>query len=238
MFLNIPIADDVNCLLKTGQTVDFNSPFLEKKSTTDLSVEVAMKLRIPSHKIFNYLNKFVGDTVKKGDILAKKKALLNNAVVVSESEGVIKEINHLDGKIIISAENSKINRINAFFKGEVVELKKNNLKLKVGQLHEFNLKIASDYFGGEAFYLKDSSNPMFATQTSNKIMIIESVASYIITKAEALGIKGFITLKNPPQDSILPKGQIKNIDDFNKILHLKLPNCFIDKYNNKIYFYR
>lgn len=237
MFLNITIPDNADCLLKPGQKVDFDTPFLEKKISTELSIEIALKLQIPSNKIFNYLKKFVGDTVEKGEILAKKSALLKNHVVVSEHSGIIKEINHVDGIIIISTSGSAVNQTKASFKGEICDIKKDKIKLKVEQLQEFPLKQVDYYFGGETLYLKDPDKPMFALQTSDKILITESVASYLRAKAEALGIRGFVTLKNPPQESNLPKAQIKNIDDLKKIFHLNFPYIYADKSLNKIYFY-
>jgi len=238
MNLTISIPDGVKCLLKPGQTVDSDSDFLENKTTSEITVNISKKLGIASNKIFNYLKKFVGDPIKKGEIIAEKKGLINNITVESNSTGFIKEISHYDGNVIISSSGQQSYKIKAFFKGEVVDLDKNQLKIRVEQMQEFNLKFVTDNFGGQTFYLKDVTKPIFAQQTSNKIMVIESIAAYLKTKAEALGIKGFVTLKTPPQDSNLAKAQIKNTEDFKKVLHLNFPYCLIDKQYSKIYFYR
>ncbi|OGK42521.1 hypothetical protein A3A46_01380 [Candidatus Roizmanbacteria bacterium RIFCSPLOWO2_01_FULL_37_13] len=238
MILTISIPDDAKSLLKSGQKVHFGDPFLEDHIRYEITVEVSKKLRIHSDKIFKYLKKFVGDPVNKGELLAEKKGLIKTHTIISEYTGLIKEINHYEGNVIISTSKSQGNQVKAFFKGEVVEIIKNQLKIKVEETHEFNLKQASKNFGGQTIYLKDSSKPIFATQTASRIMVIESINAYLKAKAEALGISGFVTLKNPPQDSSLPKAQIKSIEDYKKIIHLNLPYCLIDKQFSKIYFYK
>lgn len=238
MNISVTIPSEVKCLINPGQNVDFTTPFLENKFVSEITIPVAKKLNIPSDKIFNFLKKFVGDTVEKGDVLAEKKGLITNSKVLSGTKGVLKEINHNTGDLIISSLTSKSGFISSFFKGEATEIVDHQLKLKVKDSHEFNLKQSNSEFGGEAFYLKDTSKPIFAPQMLNKIMICETITPYLLIKTEALGIKGFITLKSISQDSNLAKAQIKNIDDFNKIFHLNLPYCLINNHYSKIYFYR
>lgn len=238
MNISVSIPDEVKCLINPSQTVDFSTPFLENKVISQLAIPVAIKLNIPSDKIFNYLKKFAGDTVEKGEILAEKKGLISNSTVISGSKGTLKEINHNTGEIIISTLTSKSGHITAFFKGEAVEIDKNQLILKVKDSHEFSLKQTNSEFGGETFYLKDPSKPIFAPQMLNKIMVCEIITPYLLTKTEALGIKGFITLRSISPDSNLAKAQIKNIEDFKKVFHLNLPYCLINKQYSKIYFYR
>lgn len=238
MNLIVTIPDNLKCLLKPGQIVDFDTPFLENNLLSEVTIQVAKKLHIPPDKIFNYLKKFVGDPIEKNEVIADKKGLIINYSVISDSKGIIKEINHQTGEIIISTYGKESSQINAYFKGEVVEVEKKQLKLKAQDIHEFSLKQTTSDFGGETLYLKDSSIPIFATQSLNKIMVSETITSYLLVKAEALGINGFVSLKNPPQDSSKVKAQIKNIDDFKKIFHLNLPYCLINKQYSKIYFYK
>src|SRR3989344_7551399 len=130
MNLSVTIPEDTKCLIKPGQFVDFNSPFLENKITSDITIPVSDKLHIPSDKIFNYLKKFVGDPIEEGEVIAEKKSLINNYTVVSSSKGVIKEINHQTGEITVSTTGIQSGYSKAYFKGEVVELEKKQLKIK------------------------------------------------------------------------------------------------------------
>ncbi len=76
MNLSFSLPQNSTCLLKVGQKVDFETPFFAGRKSEDVTILIAEKMGIPPAKIFTYLKKFVGDTVKKGDILAAKKGLL------------------------------------------------------------------------------------------------------------------------------------------------------------------
>ncbi|OGK12494.1 hypothetical protein A3C98_01375 [Candidatus Roizmanbacteria bacterium RIFCSPHIGHO2_02_FULL_37_15] len=238
MNISISTPTDTKCILKVGQKVDFNTPFIEDYQSEDIIISIAKKLQIPSDKIFKYLKKFVGDPIQKGDIIAERKSLISKNVILSDYNGVIKEINHYEGTVNISIYKSKNTFTNAYFKGEIVELTKERIKIKVTEAKDFQLKQASTNFGGETIFFKDPYGPIFASQAANKIMIAEVVDVYLKTKAEALGIRGFVTMRVPPQNSDLPEAQIKTIEDFKQILKLNLPYCLIDKQYSKIYFYR
>src|SRR3989344_5524482 len=237
MNIIVSIPDGVKCLLKTGQKVEFSTPYLENKVVNDITIPVAIKLNIASDKIFSYLKKFVGDSIEKNEIIAEKKGLIGKSKIISNSTGVIKEINHYSGEIIVSSPTSQKDQVLAFFQGEVSGIDKKQVKLEVQDAHEFICKQISADFGGETFYLKNAAESMFAPQMSNKILVIESVTPYLLTKAEALGIEGFVSLKSPLQDSTIAKAQIRNIDDFKKVFPLNLPYCLINKQYSKIYFY-
>ena len=236
MIINIPIPEDVKYLIQTGQTVNFDTQLIEIKERVDIAIHISQKLNIPSDKIFMYLKKFVGDDVNKGDILAEKKGFMTKQAVISEDEGIIKEVNHDSGEIVISATKGRENQIKAFFKGEVLDLKKNSLKLKVHDGHAFTLKQASADFGGELHYLGDDSD-LVSQEIAEKVLLAENINPYIKVKTEALGIRGYISFQAPP-DTQLPYCQIKNIEDQKKIFKLGYPYCYIDKSSGKIYFYK
>ena len=238
MNLIISIPEDVECLLKSGQEVNFNTPFLENKIITEISIPVSQRLKIAPDKIFNYLKKFVGDTFEKNEVIAEKKSLIKNNKVITEFKGKIKEINHTNGEIVVTTLTAHEGNIKASFIGEVIEIDKKQLKVKVKEGHEFSIKSCTNDFGGEAFYLPDIDKPIVEQQMDNKILITEEVSSYLESKTEALGAKGFVTLKNFTSESNLNKTQLKNTEDLKKIFHLNLPYCLITKEYSKIYFYR
>lgn len=238
MNLTISIPEDAQCLLKPGQIVDFGTLFLEKKIQSDAIIPISKNLRIAPDKIFKYLKKFVGDSLLKGDVIAEKKGFINSQKIWSEYDGVIKEINHDAGNIVMSTSQTDAKQIGAYFKGEVVEIKKDQVKIKVDQVHEFVIKLASENFGGKALYLLDESNSISEPEAANSVLVRESISLYLKTKAEALGIKGFITLKNPPTAASTPYAQIKNSEDFKKILQHNFTYCLLDKQYSKIYFYK
>ncbi len=239
MEIFIPIINDDKCILTKGQNVDFDTPFLEQKAVSDVKISVSSKLQISPDKIFKYLKKFVGDEVKKGDLLAEKKTLLSRRSVKSDLSGRVREINHFEGNLIISANDSKPRQVPAYFKGEVGEILSNGIKLKVKDVKDFELKNSSKTIGGKCIYIKsrDSTLAMNVDFSTDKILVIGSISPYLQRKAEVLGIKALITLKSISIDPHVPQAQIKDDHDFAKILTLSLPYCFVDKQSSRIYFY-
>lgn len=130
MIIHLTIPDNTQCLLKIGQNIDPGTPFYKTKVTGDSVISISQKLHVPPAKIFKFLSKFVGDEVKKGEVLARKKGLFAENKIKVEDDGIIKEINHNDGTLIITIKkNEKI--VKTYFSGEVVDIKKNHLNLKV-----------------------------------------------------------------------------------------------------------
>ena len=237
MIIKIPIPVESKCLLKVGQKVTFDTPFLEKKTATDIHVPLAKTLRIPPSKIFRYLKKFVGDHTEKGEALANKKTLLSSQTIICEYAGIIKEINHVEGVMIISVFEGKKNSITSYFTGEVVEMKKDELSLKVNEGKEYMLKTVSTDFGAETFYLKDDNAQLTDMKIQNKILICESLSSYSQTKAEALGATGFISVRDPSDTLTVFYAMLKSAEDLKKIFQSHLPYCLADKKSSRIYFY-
>lgn len=238
MEISVSIPSSLKCLLTIGQDVDFNTPYLEKKTATAIQIPVAKKLGISPTHIFRYLKKFVGETIKKGEVLAIKKGLIASAKIVSEQAGIILQIDHQEGTITVSSVKEKADTIAAFFKGEVLEIKKEEILLRVEKGGSFSIKTATENFGGETFYLPSSSSTLSASQLSNKILISETLSPYLQSKVEALGVLGFVLLTKLTQPSDFPFAQIKNIDDFKKIKGFHFPYCLINKARSIIYFYQ
>src|SRR3989338_9703771 len=147
MLINIPIPEDASCILKKNQSVDFDTPYIERKTLSSASIPVSSQLGIKPESIFRYLKKFVGDQIIKGDTLAEKKTVIGNRKVVSEFAGKIKEINHYQGEIILSVSEDRKEKTLAYFKGDVEEITHSHVKIKVGEGKEFELKRASANFG-------------------------------------------------------------------------------------------
>lgn len=238
MQISVFYPSSFKCLLQNGQNVDFDTLYLEQELSTDIAIAVAKKLRIKPNHIFRYLKKFVGEKIHQGEILAEKKGLIGATKVIINQEGIIKEIDHNQGLVIISTPQEKTKSIKAFFKGEVLEIKKGIILIKVKKGESFPIKNAINNFGGETFYFLNKFTDLLNSQLSNKIVISESVSDYFQTKIETLGAKGFVLLNKLPQNTNTNFAQIKNIDDFKKIIKLKFPYCLINKDSSTIYFYQ
>lgn len=239
MVLTIHVPEHAKILIKPGQKVDFNIPFYEILGVSDYEIPLSKKLEVKPDKIFHYLKKFVGEDVKKGEILAVKKTLFSTHKVLSENDGKIKEINHDIGLIIISVKNDEANKVKTYFKGEVTEIKNREIHLKVENAKTFSLKKLSGEFGGEVFYLNSDKVPeIISANLEKKYVVTSLVTSYLESKVEALGIAGYITLHKLPEGTSLPYAQLKEIEDEKTIMKEKFPYCVTDTKSSTITFYR
>lgn len=237
MLISIPISVFDRCLLGEGQLVDFNTPFLEKKIEEENNISVAKNLNVPPQKIFHYLKKFVGESIEKNEVIAINKGIFTTKKIVSKYSGLIKEINHSDGSITISSKTKIDNTINAFFKGKVNKIKKNEVFVEVNKGEQFPAKNVSRDFGGKTFY--SDNNPNFLSENLfNSIVVCNSITSYLKTKAEALGCQGFLSLTKLTYESEILYAQFKNINDYKKIIKLEFPYCTIINTSSIIYFYQ
>lgn len=239
MIIDYPIPANTNILVKEDSKLDFNTPLLEKKINTEISVDLAKKLKINPKNIFRYLKKLVGESINKGDLIALNKGIFFKKKFISPYDGIIKEIDHHRGTIIIELIEKEKKQFLSPFKGQVIKITKNSIQIKVGKYQEFSIKKTLNDFGGEILYIDpDTSINLSADNTEDKIIVAEKINSFIQVKAEALGIKGFVTLQNLPQKTDINSVLLKNIDDFKKIIKNKFSYCIIISKSDKIYFYQ
>lgn len=240
MLLTVPIPESSICVLKPGQTVEFGTVFLKTQVKNEVTIPVAKELRVTPSKIFHHLKKFVGEPVKKGEILAVKQGLFSTRKMVSEHEGTLKEIDHTTGAVTLLTDAGNKDTVKAYFRGEVTEVKKDHLKIKVKNGKEYALKKADQDFGGETLFLSEDTGVFSDPRLpglGGKIIVAESLSTYLETKFEAVGVRGVVCLKSLSVPCTLPAAMIKQIDDFKKIVHDHFPYCLIDRKYSRIYLY-
>lgn len=241
MTIKIKIPEEEgNLLLKIGDKINFGQPFFEKKINEKIIINVAEKLKIKPKNIFNFLKKFVGDSVKKDELLAFKKDFFSIKKILSPVDGLIKEINHEEGTIIIEIKKDRKKLIYADFEGEVETIKNNFLELKVKKIISDTIKKTAYSQGGKCLYLVDDLKQitnLTINEIENKIIILNEINDVLLSKLETLGAKILIlnqSFKSPENKKII---FIKNINFWNKIIKEKLPYCYLDSFFDKIYFY-
>lgn len=237
MIITYPIPENTNCVVKKGAKLDFDTVLFEKKISKEIILNVARDLEINPKNIFRHLKKLVGEKIEKDDLLAIKKNLFSSKKVRSPNNGIIKEIDHNQGVIILETFDKKKAQVLSPFKGEVEEINKDSIKINLTKGEDFTLKKSSSDFGGEIFYLEDNSL-LSSNDLGKKIILTDNISSYLQMKAEALGIIGFITLQDLPEKTSVAAAQVKNIDDMKKIRKLKFQYCAINGKSAKIYFYQ
>lgn len=237
MILSIPLPEKGKPLIKVGQKVDFETPLFQEKVRQETRIAISSKIEVQPSKIFHHLKHLVGDAIKKGDVIAEKKSLFSKKAYKSEFDGILKEVNHTDGTILIEVDTTDDVTVKAFFQGEVAELEKTEVRLKVSHAKEYELKEAINVFGGPVFYMESEEALIEEEMVAGKIIVAESVSAYFQIKLEALGAKGFATLRTLTEDTDTPRVLFKQIEDFQHAVKQKLPYCFVHNKNSKIVFY-
>lgn len=237
MLINIPLANSDHCLLKEGQLVDFGIPFLQRKTEEEINISIAKNLSVHPQKIFHYLKKFVGESIEKNEIIAANKGIFTTKKIVSKYSGLIKEINHSDGSITILSKTGAENTFDSYFKGKVNRIKKNELSIEINKGEQFPAKNTSQNFGGKTFF-SDEKVDFNSENIFNSIVVCEKITSYHKAKAEALGCQGFVSLSKITEDSGISFSQLKNINDYKKIIKTKFAYCTVVSSSSTIYFYQ
>lgn len=239
MLIKIPIPEETEVLVKKGDKIDFNTLIFDVNSFEKININISEKLKVNQKKIFNYLKKLVGEKIKKDDIIAEKKGVFFSFKVNSPADGIIEEVNHNTGEVIIKVKTDKKLSHFSFFKGIIHSVEKNFLEIKLNQAVSFLLKNKSEKNIGGKFFKFDSSLffQIKSDDIENKIIIAEKLTSFEQVKLEALGAKAFVTIESLPEKTDLPFFRFKNIEDFKKIKKENFLYCTLIENSDKIYFY-
>ncbi|MFW5704128.1 MAG: hypothetical protein ACOCXQ_04775 [Patescibacteria group bacterium] len=238
MKIVVPIPEEADVLIKKGDTVDFDTPFITNITVEEVKISLASNLGFEPDKIFMYLHKFVGDEIKKDELLAEKKAFLSTKQYVSEFHGTVKEINHYDGSITLEKKREGSVATNCYFQGKVEEIEKDKLILKVKHASEFLLRDEAPAFGGPTLYYDlVTSDDLTEEKIAGKVIIAEKLATFDIVKFEALGATGFVTLQPPEEETITPIAVVKQIKDFENMKKQVFSCCIIGPEHTTIYLY-
>jgi len=236
IFLSVP--ENGKIIVSSGQNIDFETKIFEIKKTVIVKVDIKKNLGISPQNVFSYLKKFIGEKIKKGDILALKKGLFSTKKIKSEWDGVIKEIDHNLGILTIETNEEIDQEKKPFFSpvcGEIERIEKDGVIIKIKKKEEINLKEESKEIFGAKIFILENENEVNSENVENRLIIAEQINSIFQTKLEALGAKGFLTIKKLSEETNLPAFQFKNLQDINKIK--KNWYCFVDKNSSKIIFY-
>lgn len=233
--ITLPLDDEI--LVKAGEDVDFSTSLLKEQLKDLVTIPLAKILHIPATKIFHHLKKFVGDEVKKDDLIAERPSLLSKKAYYCEIDGVIKEVNHEEGYIVIETKRADETRMKSYFKGQVVSIDKQTLELKVGKSKDFSMKSATENFGGEVAFFPTIKEDLIEDKVQHKVVFAPEITVYQQVKLEALGAKGFVTVHSLAQHTSLPVAKIKDAEEWEKISGHSFPYCTINKESTTIYLY-
>lgn len=239
--ITIKLAIPPKTILKVNakQLVKFGQPIFEKKVSIEKSLNIAKILKIPPQKIFQVMKKNLGDFIKKGEIIAEKRGFFSKRITAKE-EGIIKEINHQTGEIILEVFSQKNEKIPSFFSGTIIEIDKDFFTLQIKSQMMFSAEKISKDAGGEMFFLDEKENFFDLTEekVTKKIVFCQKISPHVVAKCEALGAAGFVFSLEKIKTEI-PFAVVKNISFWEKIKKIKEEKLLVlfSKLEKKIVLY-
>jgi len=240
MIVKIDLPEEVNILIKKGDRVNFQTPLYEKKAEKIEKIAVAQAISVPTNKIFDYLTKFVGEKVKKGEPLAIKKTFFTEKKCLAEQTGIIKEINHQEGIVLIKTLTTKKKNVFCFFKGTVERIGDKSFELDINNGLSFKLRETNQDFGGQPLYLKEGTKEtqtLSEEESKNKVIITHKLDNYSLAKLSTLNVKGYVLENKKNISSDFNYGLIKKLDDLEKIFAYNRKYCLILKNRKELIIY-
>ena len=237
--MKVPVAypTGAELLVTAGQRVDFTTPFYKKKGVSTINIPVAENLKFSPDRIFLALKKVVGDQIKKGDLLAENKSFLSTKQFVSSVNGLIKEIDHITGSLLVELENGENKLEYCFFTGEIAAIHEDHLELKVEKAIHHDIQHTNHYFGASVYYADDPEKPFTEDKICDKCIVGEHINPIELPKIDTLGAKAILTDRQLPPHNAVTQLFLRNEGDFKEILKLQYPYCLTDLDCNTIYFY-
>ena len=236
MIITIPVPD-AKLLIKKGQIIDIGTPLFEEKRLEEIKIPLAHIIHAHPKDIFKHLKKCVGDEIKQGEIIAEHSAFFSKSQYKSEHNGVLKEINHIEGDIRIAITTDKERSVYSCIKGEVVETGKKDIQIKVSKPKEYSVKEIHGQGGGKVVYMENEHQPLTEEMIEDSIIVTPHITGYNQIKLETLGVHGFVTQRQLTEETHTPWVVINTIPDFEEINKNKYPYCFIDEGKSRIIFY-
>lgn len=237
MTISIPFPEHVKLKVKAGDIVDFSYPFYTSSAKEQIRLAISDRLNVPPKKIFQYLKKFVGDKVEKGDIIAQHSSFFSTKLFRSEHSGIIREIRHQDGTIILDSTANDQMTIQCFFVGEIAQIEKNTILLKVTQGKEIALKQTTGSFGGKKL-IQSERHILNAEEIHDRVICAESVPSCDAVKYDALDCRGIISAHTIESEDIkAPIAYLKKIDDWKTLQSQSFSYCLVTTAPDTLYLY-
>lgn len=226
-------------LIKAGDTVDFDTPLTKKTLSRQDTIALSDHLHIPPHQIFMHLQKVVGESIRKNETIAEKKTMFGMRKFVSEYEGVIKEINHQQGTVVVEtyAESAEITY--SHFKGTIESLDNGLVTLRVGKNQSYPVKDVTVDFGGKTMIVDDTTPiaTLNHDDVAGRVIITKHISSVDAVRLEVLDEAGTVTLQEIPDHQPVNAARLKHVTDWEQISKSKLPYCIVDARDTTMYLY-
>jgi len=237
MIVPVKIPSYTEILVKVGQRVDFTTPLLRRSTKKKAIIPIAEMMGFPSEEIFHHIKKTIGEQISKGDLLAEQKNVFSSKKYLSQIDGLLSEIDHTAGTLIIEQSSNGSEEIACFFSGEIEGVYDGYLDLKVHHAHKVDLSHPVSYFGSRIYYAPDSGTSFQEEDIEGKCILIQDLNPMHSTKIEALGGQGLISKKKIALKSSLVQIIPQQEADFDMLLKKRFPFLIAGPEDCTLYFY-
>lgn len=237
MNVSVKIPQQAEILIEAGQAVDFTTPLLKKNSKKTVQIPLSEILGFAPDKIFLKIKKTIGDPVKKGDLLAEEIAFLSAKRYFSQIDGVLREIRHDTGAVIIEQETQDAAQMNCYFQGEVAAIHDGYIELKVKGSHKAQTTEPVEYMGAQVYYAPEGGIPFSEEDVEGKCIFALEFNPMDHPKVEALGAHGLILREKLSVPGTIAQIILETADDVEHISKKKYPFFIVGPEENTLYFY-
>ncbi|KKP59331.1 MAG: hypothetical protein UR52_C0008G0041 [Candidatus Gottesmanbacteria bacterium GW2011_GWA1_34_13] len=212
--VTLKLASSDKPLVSKGKKVNIGDPLVKSFIDETEQLNLCKILNIKPQKLEKFLKIKIGANVKAGDILAQNKKLFKKTLLKAPVSGTLVMLNKDQGLVGIKRQIESPNSLISWFHGEVIEVTKDKIMLKVD-----GLIITSKEGKGKPVkgILKVIKSPIsiydLPTDLKSVILAIKTAHSDIIAKADALGAMAVIAEKIEQPSFKLPYLLIERIDD-------------------------
>ena len=237
MNLTVMIPSHGELLIKSGQKVDFTTPFIRTAQARRVALPVSSVMKSSPKNIFRVVKKGVGDTIAQGDLLAEHKTFFSTRQYFSDVPGTIVHIDHEQGTVVIEEQTGSDEMLHCFFTGEIEDIDNQKINLKVQHTHPIALASKARHNGGLLYYLNATTSDFTEADIINNYIVTEMIDTMQMAKLETLGAQGVILPKKQHGMEQLNHLILQNEEDYKHIVTHNYPYCLVTPEQDTIIFY-
>ncbi len=220
------------------QRVDLQTILAHTTQSEGFRLQVAQELGIPNDKIFLHMSKIVGDTVESNEILATRKSAFGSKQIASPLRGIIKEIDHETGSLVIETSTSTSNVLLSWFVGKIERSTDDSVTLAVQRAEQRAVKDVTTDFGGTILTIKEEQlRELTEEQVADAVIFVPTLHPAEMVRLDVLGARGIVTRDNMKEKDDIASAQLATPSDWDTLTMNEFTHCIVDKKNSTMYLY-
>lgn len=221
---------------KENEEVDWGKKSLKEKTEQILAINLADELHIAPNNIFKHLLVTIGETVAKGQVLARKKNFMSSVEYKAPEEGEVRGLDHEEGTLTLAVE--KVVSVPFAFRARFLKKEKDEYQMAVTEGVEVAVNQSLETnFGGYCSYLHAAVD-IGTTSVENKVVLSKTEDIMDQAKIAALGPVATINYQTQYRQPGLPLLLVRDKHAWSELFAKKWPMCLYLQNQPVIYFYR